>query len=133
MSVPGSIAQDQLRSLVERIERLEEEKRTLATDIREVYAEAVAHGFDARTLREVVRLRRLDAAEREAREQLRDLYMHALGMTVAEAIAKFEKEIGQLDIESASILGGGGEVIVEFDGGKSARKAKGARPAAGAA
>ena len=83
---PTSFAKDQLRSVVERIERLEEEKQALADDIKEVYAEAKANGFYTKTLRQVVRLRKQDVAERQESEALLDLYMHALGMaTTAEA------------------------------------------------
>jgi uncharacterized protein (UPF0335 family) len=84
-SAPASFAKDQLRSIIERIERLEEEKQALADDIKEVYAEAKANGFDTKTLRTVVKLRREDANERQEREALLDLYMHALGMVTAEA------------------------------------------------
>ena len=79
------IAREQLKSIVERIERLEEEKQALADDIKEVYAEAKANGFDTKTLRTVVKLRKEDANERQEREALLDLYMHALGMVTAEA------------------------------------------------
>ncbi len=85
MAAPASFAKDQLRSIVERIERLEEEKQALADDIKEVYAEAKGNGFDAKILRQVVRLRKQDLAERQEREALLDLYMHALGMVQAEA------------------------------------------------
>jgi len=74
------VARDQLRSIVERVERLEEEKKTIADDIKEVYAEAKANGFDTKTLRTVVRLRKQEAAERQEQEAMLDLYMHALGM-----------------------------------------------------
>ena len=76
----GGVAQDQLRSVVERIERLEEEKAAVANDIKEVYAEAKANGFDTKTLRQVVRLRKQDKAERQEQEAVLELYMHALGM-----------------------------------------------------
>lgn len=76
----GGIAGDQLRSIVERIERLEEEKKTIADDIKDVYAEAKANGFDSKTIREVVKRRKMDGAERQEQEALLDLYMHALGM-----------------------------------------------------
>jgi uncharacterized protein (UPF0335 family) len=79
----ASFAGEQLKSIVERIERLEEEKQTLADDIKEVYAEAKANGFDTKTLRQVVRLRKQDLAERQEQEALLDLYMHALGMRPA--------------------------------------------------
>ena len=76
----GGVAHDQLRSVVERIERLEEEKAAIANDIKEVYAEAKANGFDTKTLRQVVRLRKQDKAERQEQEAVLELYMHALGM-----------------------------------------------------
>ena len=76
----GSVAAGQLRSLIERIERLEEEKQTIAADIREVYAEAKSHGFDTKIMRQVVRLRKQDSSERQEEEAVRDLYLSALGM-----------------------------------------------------
>lgn len=76
----SGMAGEMLRSLVERIERLEEEKKALSTDIREIYLEARSHGFDAKIMREVIRLRKLDAAERQERDAILDLYKHALGM-----------------------------------------------------
>ena len=81
----GAIARDQLRSVVERIERLEEEKQALADDIKEVYAEAKANGFDTKTLRAIIRLRKQDTNERQEQEALLDLYMQALGMVNAAA------------------------------------------------
>jgi uncharacterized protein (UPF0335 family) len=80
MADPAGFAKDQLKSIVERIERLEEEKLALAEDIKEVYAEAKANGFDTKILRTVVRLRKQDSNERQEQEALLDLYMHALGM-----------------------------------------------------
>jgi uncharacterized protein (UPF0335 family) len=76
----SGFAAGQLRSLVERIERLEEEKTALAADIREVYAEAKGHGFDTKIMRQVVRIRRLDKADRQEQEAVLDLYLSALGM-----------------------------------------------------
>ena len=76
----GGVAQDQLRSVVERIECLEEEKAAIANDIKEVYAEAKGNGFDTKTLRQVIRLRKQDKAERQEQEAILDLYMSALGM-----------------------------------------------------
>lgn len=76
----GGVAKDQLRSIVERIERLEEEKAALASDIKEVYAEAKGNGFDTKTLREVIRLRKRDKAERQEAESILELYLSALGM-----------------------------------------------------
>ena len=69
-----------LRSFVERIERLEEEKAALTADIREVYAEAKGQGFDTKIMRQVVRLRKLDRADRQEQEAMLDLYLSALGM-----------------------------------------------------
>ena len=76
----SGFAAGQLRSLIERIERLEEEKSALAADIREVYAEAKGNGFDTKVMRQVVRMRRLDRAERQEQEAVLDLYLSALGM-----------------------------------------------------
>ncbi len=75
-----SVAREQLRTIIERIERLEEEKKAIADDIRDVYAEAKANGFDVKTLRKVVSMRKLEAAERQEQEAMLDLYMSALGM-----------------------------------------------------
>ena len=74
------VAREQLRSVVERIERLEEEKKAIADDIRDVYSEAKANGFDTKVLRQVVRLRKQDLTERQEQEAVRDLYLQALGM-----------------------------------------------------
>jgi uncharacterized protein (UPF0335 family) len=78
-SVAG-IASERLQSFVDRIERLEEEKKALMSDIKDVYAEAKATGFDNRTMREIVRLRRLDKEDRQERAHLIELYLRALGM-----------------------------------------------------
>lgn len=75
-----AFAKDQLKSLVERVERLEEEKAALSADIREVYSEAKGVGFDTKILRQVVRLRKLDRADRQEQEAILDLYLAALGM-----------------------------------------------------
>jgi len=83
MDRPGGVAADQLRSFIERIERLEEEKKALGDDIRDVYAEAKGTGFDTKVIRQVVRLRKKDSNERQEEEALLDLYMHALGMRAA--------------------------------------------------
>ncbi|MCH8001631.1 MAG: DUF2312 domain-containing protein [Proteobacteria bacterium] len=80
MTDDGSIAAKRLRSFIERIERLEEEKAALAADIREVYAEAKGDGFDAKTMRQIVKLRKLDSADRAEQEALLDLYKAALGL-----------------------------------------------------
>ena len=76
----GGVAGDRLRSLVERVERLEEEKSALSADIREVYSEAKSAGFDIRILRQIVRLRKLDGTDRREQEELLDLYKRALDM-----------------------------------------------------
>jgi uncharacterized protein (UPF0335 family) len=76
----GGIAGDRLKSFIERIERLEEEKRALAEDIKEVYSEAKGVGFDVKTIRHLVRLRKMDEDDRDEQEALLDLYMRALGM-----------------------------------------------------
>ncbi len=80
MNTKSSFAQDQLKSVVERIERLEEEKKTISADIKEVYAEAKGNGFDTKILRKVISLRKKDANEREEEESMLDLYLQALGM-----------------------------------------------------
>ncbi|MGH7045175.1 MAG: DUF2312 domain-containing protein [Stellaceae bacterium] len=76
----GGIAGEQLRSLVERIERLEEEKRVLGEDIKEVYAEAKGTGFDPKIMRQIIRIRRRDKDDLDEEETLLDLYKRALGM-----------------------------------------------------
>jgi uncharacterized protein (UPF0335 family) len=73
-------AKDQLKSIVERVERLEEEKKTIVDDIRDVYAEAKGNGFDVKALRAIVRIRKQDANERAEFETILDTYMHALGI-----------------------------------------------------
>lgn len=78
---PDEIAKDQLRSIVERIERLEEEKKGISDDIKEVYAEAKGNGFDTKVLRKVIQLRKQDRNERAEQEAILDLYMQALGLT----------------------------------------------------
>ncbi|MDR3526952.1 MAG: DUF2312 domain-containing protein [Rhizomicrobium sp.] len=78
--VKASFAKDRLRGFVERVERLEEEKKALADDIKEVYAEAKGEGFDVKTLRQVIRLRKLDKADFQEAEAMLDLYLSALGM-----------------------------------------------------
>jgi uncharacterized protein (UPF0335 family) len=80
MTDGGGIAAKRLRSFIERVERLEEEKAALAADIREVYAEAKGDGFDVKTMRQIVRLRKLDSSDRAEQEALLDLYKAALGL-----------------------------------------------------
>jgi len=73
-------AKDQLKSVIERVERLEEEKKTISDDIRDVYAEAKGNGFDVKALRTIVRLRNQDVNERREEETILETYMQALGM-----------------------------------------------------
>ncbi len=80
MTDGGGIAAQRLRSFIERIERLEEEKAALAADVREVYAEAKGDGFDVKTMRQIVRLRKMDSSDRAEQEALLDLYKSALGL-----------------------------------------------------
>ena len=76
----SGFAKEQLRSFVERVERLEEERAALTADIREVYSEAKGLGFDAKIMRQVVRMRKLDKADFQEQEAMLDLYLSALGM-----------------------------------------------------
>lgn len=76
----GGIAGAQLKSLIERIERLEEEKRALGEDIKEVYAEAKGSGFEPKIMRQIIKIRRMDRDEHDEQESLLDVYMRALGM-----------------------------------------------------
>jgi uncharacterized protein (UPF0335 family) len=75
-----TVAAGQLRAFIERVERLEEEKKTIADDIKEVYAEMKGTGFDTKAVRAIIRLRKQDQAERQEAEAILDLYMAALGM-----------------------------------------------------
>lgn len=76
----GGIAGDQLRSIIERIERLEEDKKGIADDIKEIYAEAKGNGYDVKALRKIVSLRKMEVSERHEQEMVLDTYMRALGM-----------------------------------------------------
>ena len=78
MGGPGEIAGDQLRTIVERIEHVEEEIKELAEAKKEIYAEAKSNGFDVKIIREVIRLRKLDQKERDEQELLLDIYMQAI-------------------------------------------------------
>jgi uncharacterized protein (UPF0335 family) len=90
MDAKTNFAQGQLRSFIERIERLEEEKKAIAADIKEVYAEAKGTGFDTKIMRKVVSLRKKDAAERQEEEAILDLYLSALGMAPADTTLEDE-------------------------------------------
>jgi len=76
----SGFAAGQLRSFIERVERIEEEKKALTADVREIYAEAKGHGFDVKVMRAVVRLRAMDKADRQEQEAVLDMYLSALGM-----------------------------------------------------
>ncbi len=80
MTDGGGIAAQRLRSFIERIERLEEEKAALAADVREVYAEAKGDGFDVKTMRQIGRGRKMESSDRAEQEALLDLYKAALGL-----------------------------------------------------
>jgi uncharacterized protein (UPF0335 family) len=84
MADVGGIAGDRLKSFVERIERLEEERRALSNDIKEVYAEAKGTGFDVKIMRQVIRLRRMDKDDLDEQDALIDVYKRALGMLPGE-------------------------------------------------
>ncbi len=76
----GGVAVDQLKSIIARVEKLEEEKAGIAADIRDVFAEAKGNGFDVKAIRAILAIRKQDASEREEAETILDTYMHALGM-----------------------------------------------------
>lgn len=76
----SGVAVDRLRSLVERIERLEEERKALSSDITDIYAESKSAGFDPKVLRQLIRIRKLEASEVEEQETMLDMYRRALGM-----------------------------------------------------
>ena len=77
----GNVAADQLRLFIERIERLEEEKKGISDDVRDVYAEAKANGYDTKTMRAIVRLRKMETHDRQEAEALLDTYKAALGLS----------------------------------------------------
>jgi uncharacterized protein (UPF0335 family) len=76
----GSIAADELRLLIERIERLEEEKKAIADDVKDVYAEAKSRGYDTKTMRKIVALRKMETNDRQEADALLETYRAALGM-----------------------------------------------------
>jgi uncharacterized protein (UPF0335 family) len=92
MSDAHGIARDQLRAFIERIERLEEEKKTIADDIKDVYGEAKSMDFDAKILRKVISIRKQDADERAEQEAILDTYLHALGMIQIDMFEEPEAE-----------------------------------------
>jgi uncharacterized protein (UPF0335 family) len=88
MAKAGGVAGDHLKSFIERIERLEEEKKALADDIRDVYSEAKANGFDVKVMRQIVKIRKMDKDELDEQEALLDTYLLALGMRGAREAAE---------------------------------------------
>ena len=80
MSDVGGVAADRLKSFIGRIERLEEERTALGADIREIFAEAKGTGFDTKIMRQVIKLRKMDQADRQEQEHLLELYKRALGI-----------------------------------------------------
>ena len=88
----GTVSGDQLRSFIERVERLEEEKKALADDIKDVFAEAKGNGYDTKTMRTIIRLRKQEPHEREEQEQILDTYMAALGMLPSDSDPEPENE-----------------------------------------
>lgn len=76
----GGVAVDQLKSIIGRVEKLEEEKAGISADIRDVFAEAKGNGFDIKAIRTIIKMRKMDASEREEQETILDTYLHALGM-----------------------------------------------------
>lgn len=95
MTQTGGIAAERLRSFIERIERLEEEKKNLSADIREVYAEAKSRGFDTKTMRKVVARRKLDAQDAAEQEALLETYLKALGQLA-------DTPLGQAAVKAAA-------------------------------
>jgi len=76
----GGVAVDQLKSIIGRVEKLEEEKAGISADIRDVFAEAKGNGFDIKAIRTIIKIRKMDASEREEQETILDTYLNALGM-----------------------------------------------------
>lgn len=75
-----NLATDQLKAIIERVERMEEEKKTISDDIRDIYSEAKGNGFDVKALRTIIRMRKQDEADRKEQDAILETYMHALGM-----------------------------------------------------
>ena len=88
MAKAGGVAGERLKSFIERIERLEEEKKALADDIRDVYAEAKANGFEVKVMRQIVKIRKMDKDDLDEQEALLETYMRALGMRRSRAAAE---------------------------------------------
>jgi|GEM_PF-956707 len=124
----GPISADRLKSFVERIEKLSEERDAIGSDIREVYAEAKGVGYDVKTMRKVVAERKIDSADRDEQEALLDVYRHALGSNSYRAVAeqfgisksklhrlvpKNETGTGEIETASSGSAGEGRETAVE--------------------
>ena len=113
------VGAERLRSFIERVERLEEEKAALTADIREVYAEAKGEGFDTKVMRQLVRLRKMDSGDRQEQEAILDLYKQALGMLA-------DTELGRSALERAERELTGGSRKQEAGGeGRSTEAANG--------
>ncbi len=91
----GGVAVDQLKSIIGRVEKLEEEKAGIAADIRDVFAEAKGNGFDVKAIRTIIKMRKMDASEREEQETTLDVYLNALGM-LAHQNDLFDAETGEV-------------------------------------
>lgn len=94
-SMATRVSRDQLKAYIERVEKLEEDKKAIADDIKDVYAEAKANGFDVKALRSIVKMRKQDADERREQEAILETYLHALGMLA-------DLPLGQSAIERAT-------------------------------
>lgn len=79
-SIGHNVAKEKIKAIIERIEKLEEEKKAISDDIKDIYSEAKGNGFDVKALRTIVRMRKQDADERAEQEAILEAYMHALGM-----------------------------------------------------
>jgi uncharacterized protein (UPF0335 family) len=103
-SASTSFARDQLKAIVERVERLEEGKKAIADDIRDVFTEAKSNGFDVKALRAIVRLRKQDADQRAEHEAIVDTYLHALGMLADTPLgaAAVARDIGPSPVDTSN-------------------------------
>jgi uncharacterized protein (UPF0335 family) len=122
MNNVNGIAADRLRSFVERVERLEEEKAALMADIKDVFAEAKGAGFDVKTMRKIIALRKMDAADREESEALLDLYKSVMGLDgtpLGNAAKKFVDAVAKEDGDSVTVTGPGGKGFsIKNEGGE---------------
>jgi uncharacterized protein (UPF0335 family) len=109
----SSVAADELRLLIERIERLEEEKKGIADDIRDVYSEAKARGYDAKIMRQIIRLRKMETHERQEMEAVLETYMTALGMLAGTPLGQWARNQAEMDAKGIGVsmrVGDGPEV-----------------------